>query len=67
MTSKGKELGYTLGHFQQLIAASEAYYDEGYWTAKTLGSQAMVTVAGWEQLNDQTELEVTRTDHLVIT
>ncbi len=67
MTSKGKELGYTLGHFQQLIAASDTYYDEGYWTAKTLASQAMVTVAGWEQLNDQTELEVTRTGHLVIT
>ncbi len=66
-TSKGIELGYTLGEFQDLVAATTAYFDEGYWTAKVLQSTVGITVPGWHALNDRTNLELTKTSRPTIT
>lgn len=69
-TSMGKKLGYTLGEFQNLTGGAtpaQTYFDEGYWSAKTLASTVNITVPGWSAFNDRTELEVTKTARTLIT
>lgn len=66
-TSKGYELGYTFGEFADLVSGAATYFDEGYWSLTTLKSMVRITVGGWIQLNDRTELELTCTAHTVIT
>ncbi len=66
-TSKGIELGYTLGEFQDLVSGAQAYFDEGYWTKKVLESTVGITSPNWRALNDRTNLELTKTSRPTIT